>query len=231
MNIRRIVALLVLLVVVVFCVLPARSAPYHVKKFILWNGTTFDSTAKTKWLNVLHANHIVIRSWSTHAAYVANTDAEADSTFSDSIGTWVTLFSDSLSFMARDSAGTVVTASNLIPTTSAHGDPYPICADSVSMTGASLDTTAAWVGVSHPALNLALRAPANGSGILTRVYSIAPAGVSVYGDGEIGKKYMGIKITPVRRATAATVSATVPARVNGLKGFRMEATIYYQDER
>lgn len=228
--IRKLAALLAVVGCLALCVLPGHSAPYRVQKFMLWNGGTFDSTTKTKWLPVLHANHIVIRTWSTHAAYVANSDAEADSSLTDSLSTWVTMFSDSVSFMAADSAGTIVTASSLIPGTSDKGDPYPVCADSISLTGAASDTTAAWVAVSHVAVNQPLRGAANGSGILTRVFSVTPITVQgIYGDGEIGKRFMGIKVTPVRRSTSATVLATVPHRTNGLKGFKMEATVYYQD--
>lgn len=237
---RKLAALaaLVALAVVVGCwPHTSKAAPYAVKTFVMFDGGTFDSTAhSSKWIPVLHANHIVLRSWSTHAAFDVATDA--DSSFSDTISTFVTLFSDSVSFMARDSAGIVVTSSSLIPVVTTEsspgtldkGEPYPICADSVSMTGASYDTTKIWVAVTHVPTNMPLRAPAVGSGILSRIYSVLPGSIqSVWGDGEIGKRYMKVTVTPLRRFTAATPLATAPRRVNGLKGFRMTATVYYQD--
>lgn len=232
MNFRRIAALLALLVLPLLFLSrpePARSASYKIRRIMLFNGGTFDSTRHVKWFDVSHANHVLFRAWSSKAAFHVSTDA--DSNFADSISTWVTMFSDSVSFMARDSAGTVVTASSLIPITTAHGDPYPMCADSVALTGAAYDTTAAWVYVTHVPVNMALRAPGNGSGIISRVLTVLPGTIqTIWGDGEMGKHYMGVAITPLRRATAATVNATVPRRVNGLKGFKLEAIIYSQQD-
>lgn len=231
MNLRRIAALLAL---IALAVIPAHSASYRVQTFTLWNGATFDSTRHVKWIPVQGANHIVLRSWSTKAAFSASTDA--DSTFSDSIATWVALFSDSVSFMARDSAGVVVTSSSTIPRESAHGDPYPICADSVALTPTTaaqtvVDSVITQTGLDNASVNTPLRAPGVGSGFITRIFALVPGGSAVYGDGEIGKRYMGIALTPLRRLTVTGFSSTQGKRVNGLKGFRMEATVYYQDER
>lgn len=215
---------------------PSRSASYRVDRFLLWNGARFDSTRHVKWFDVSHTSHVTLRTWTTKTAYVANAGAEADSAFTDSIATFEVLFSDSVSFMARDSAGTVVTSNSGIPRTSDHGDPYPICADSISVgtltaTGFVVDTVKTLVGVHHAPVNIDLRAPATGSGAVTGIYPLIPGGAAVYGDGEIRKRYIGIAVTPLRRSTAQTKSATFPNRVNGLKGFRLEVTKYTQDER
>ena len=40
-------------------------------------------------------------------------------------------------------------------------------------------------------------------------------------------EYARVKITPLRRSTQATVLATAPNRVNGLRGFRLEALVMF----
>ncbi len=245
MNARRIVASLVIVAMAALCGLSAYSASYSTSKIMLFNGATVDSggvNISSPWFNVANASHISLRSWSQKAAFVANTDGEADSAYTDSIAAITVLFSDSVSFMARDSAGTRVTSSSQIPRTTAHGEPYPICVDTTGFTitaaaggnyGGGADTLSALVAAWHLPLFTPLRSPANGAGITTLLYPTVPAGAfsTIYGDGEIHKKYAKIVIRPVKRATAATVTATVPNKTIGLKGFKMEATMYYQTQR
>lgn len=239
MNFRGIVATIALLALPLLLVATqthiARSASYAIRQVMLFNGSAVDSggaIVSSPWFPVEHASHIELRSWSSKAAFSATTDA--DSQYTDSISIMTVLFSDSVSFMARDSAGVRVTASSLIPTTTSHGNPYPICADSVSVgtltaTGFVVDSVTTLIGVHHAPVNVALRAPGNGSGFLTGIFPTIPVGVAAFGDGEIHKRYMKVVITPRKRNTAAMSLATVPNRTIGLKGFKMQATIYSQD--
>jgi hypothetical protein len=234
---RKLWALAALLVLMIPSFAQAQDAG-RVRDFVLFNGSSpVDSTRRSSpWIPVKGAHRIVIRTWTTHAAFTAvNTTTwpsatDADSTFSDSIATWETLLSDSVSFIARDSAGTTVTSSSQIPTTTSHGEPYPICADSIMFTNNLADSSISQVGIFHAAVNRVLRAPANGSGRLTHIHTTVPnSTMTICGDCTLGKGYLKVTITPGRRMTAPTSGqATGGSRVQGLKGLRMVATVYYR---
>lgn len=203
------------------------------KTFILFNGEAMDSTEhSSKWIDVRGANRIILRTWSTHGVFTGPGSGDVDSTTSDSIATFKIDWSDSVLFVAVDSLGTVVTARSTIPRTiGVHGEPYPMCADSVEFTGNYGDSSGFTQTAAYKLpYNTPLRAPASGSGRLSYIYATTPsaAATTIFGDGTIMKGYMKVKVTPVRRATSQTGLATVPSRVNGLKGLKMTATVIYR---
>ena len=160
---------------------------------MLFAGGTVDSTEQASpWIPIRGANRIVIRSWSTHAAFSPSGD---DSAFSDSIATWRTAFTDSV-----------------IKT-----NPLVGVADSVVFTGGFQDSATVLMGLDNPAVNVQLRGATNGAGFITQMFAVAPNGVATYGDGQMNKDYMMILITPLRR----NISPAAIGRVNGLQGFRM----------
>ena len=219
------------LVVIALAAVPAMSGNNIPQEFSLFNGSDVDSTEHVSpWIPVRGANRVILKTWTTKAAFHVSTDA--DSNYSDSITTFKAGFSDSVLFMARDSSGTLVTASSSIPRTTAHGEPYPICGDSLVITTTTnpSDTLVKLVSVKHHPVNKVLRSPENGSGVYTVVFATAPGSIGAYGDGTIAPSYMRIYLTPLRRATAATGLATVPRRVNGLKGLRMKAYVRYNNK-
>lgn len=215
------------LALVLFAV-PVDAQNAETKKFVLFGGGAFDSTEKASpWIPIHGANRVVIRSWSTKAAWHISTDA--DSTFSDSLSAFSVLFSDSVSFIARDSAGTIVTHNPNAYTLAANrAAVFPMCADSfvISHAGSRVDTTFKMVAFASGPVNRILRAPANGSGVFTIVYPTAPASIGAYGDGSFTPRFMRIRATAVRRHVGAGLM-TAGTRVNGLKGFRMEAEVIY----
>jgi hypothetical protein len=214
-------------------VIPALLGPAHaqyedVKTFVLFSGSIDSTRNSSRWFPIRDAHRVVIRVSTTHAAFTGPGSGDVDSTTVDSIATWETLFSDSVSFMAVDSAGTVVTARSTTPrTVGVHGEPYPICADSIAFTSGFFDTLTLLTADAVP-MNVPLRAPVSGSGRLTHVWNLAPNATSgaPCGDCSFGKTYMKVAITPVRRSTSQTVLATVPHRTNGLKGLKMVAYVY-----
>lgn len=240
MNLRRLAASLLLVALAALCIVPAHAAPYRVKQFVLFGGGTFDSTTHcSPWIPVKGANHVVIRSWTM------GTSAATDSQYVDSLATIQFVFADSVSFMARDSAGVRVTASSAFPRSTAYGEAYPICTDSTLITPVggnetNSDSTTLFIGVQKAPVRIALRSAAVGGGKITRVYGIPPNSIGAYGDGEIHKGYMRVNCTPARRFTANTpadvevtscsTTPTCGARANGMLGFRMIATVYYNDE-
>jgi hypothetical protein len=229
-RIWRPLAALVVMATVWFCA-TAQEYAGTVYRYVLFNGTALDSTEHaTPWFPVRDAHRIMIRTWSTHAAETGGGAGDPDSTTTDSIATWKTDFSDSASLYVRDSAGTIVTFSNLIPKTSVHSEPFPWCADSIEFSGVTYNDSifAMTQGRNFP-VNVQLRAPVSGSGRLSSVFNNVPGSMSVCGDCTLDKKYMRFKITPVRRMTSGTAAAQGPGfgnRVNGLKGLRMEAYVY-----
>jgi hypothetical protein len=210
------------------------------RKFVLFDGGALDSTEhSSKWIPVKDAMRIIIRTWSTHGAFTGPGSGDVDSTTTDSIATWKTDFSDSVLFIARDSAGTVVTARSTVPVTSAHGEPYPVCADSIEFTNNVSDSAKANILIAHAPVNEPLRAPANGSGTITHIFNLLPnTSATLCGDCTIQKGYMKIKITPLRRVTSLTNSTAAGAcgavgggecnRTNGLSGLRMVAYVVYR---
>ena len=238
-KVRALAALLVLMVCwVVTTGQGMSSGAGNVKDFVLFNGSTIDSLRKSsKWIPVKNASRIVIRTWTTHAAFTGPGAGDVDSTTSDSITVWETLLSDSVSFIARDSLGTVVTSRSTVPTTSVHGEPYPICVDSIMFTNGVRDTSKAFLTIQSIPINKALGV-AVGGGRLSYIHNITPGtnslstdqvGGIMCGDCTLTKNYMKVTVTPLRRSTSQTVLATVPSRVNGLKGLRMVATVYYRN--
>lgn len=181
--------------------------------FMLFGGANTDSTEQASpWLKVRGASRVVLRTWSEHALF---STTSADSTFSDSLTTFTLLFSDSL-------GGSI---------TGPDSKTYPVGADSISLNmalTAGVDST--WVGVQALPLpiNKILRAPANGTGIVTTIRPIASSAAG-HPDtwGVFSKAYMRVRVTPLRRMTVSGFSSTAGKRVNGLRLFKMLADVYY----
>lgn len=203
------------------------------ERYMLFNGSNQDSTEHaSRWIPVRGANRITIRTWTTKAAWSATPASDTDSLFTDSIATFKVAWSDSVSFIARDSAGTIVPVNRNGGSTD---NSFPICADSISFTLASngyQDSSITMTAMTRAPANVDLRAPTTGSGRVATIAPIAPGSISTYGDGAIVKQYMRVLITPVRRMTQATLGAVgCPAgpcgtRVNGLKGLKMEVLVW-----
>lgn len=179
--------------------------------YVLFGGGNVDSNEQaSNWIPVAGAQRVIIRTWSGKAAFHASTDA--DSTFSDSLITFTILFSDSLGV----------------------ANP-PAAADSFVVDPAISTADSGFVGASaYPLpINKELRGPSNGSGIVTVVYPISPrkapgantAVSPVNNTDVIGKAWMRVRVTPLRRMTVTGSQSTAGKRVNGLKDFRMWATV------
>ena len=201
----------------------------------LWSAAADSTAAKSShWFPVRGASRVVIRLLSAGAG--AHTGA--DSQFVDSLAVVSYLFSDTVSFIARDSAGTVVTASSLIPTTSDHGPAYPICGDSVMVTATATNATVGdsaykMVAIGWPPVLKRLRSASSGGGVYTIVAAAIPPGAaapSIYGDGTIMPQYMKLRVTPAIRMTTAGFSSTAGIRTKGVRGLRGWATVYYRDK-
>ena len=176
--------------------------------YVLFGGGNPDSTEQlSDWIPVAGARRIIIRTWSAKAAFHASTDA--DSTFSDSLITFKVAFSDSMS-----------------------GNDPLAAADSVLIDYAIATTDTAFTGMGARPLpiNKQLRGPSNGSGLITEVYpmnwsTVASGPIQKDAGGVITKKFMRVLVTPLRRMTVTGSQSTAGKRVNGLKGFRMWATL------
>ena len=195
--------------------------PMH---FVLFAGGNPDSTEQPSiWIPVYGASRVVIKTWSEHVAWAAD---NADSTRSDSLTTFDVLLSDSVLFIARDSLGTTVTSRSGIPRVSgSHGEPYPMCADSIVV--AAGDSAKSGVVVGSRPINKELRAPSNGTGLVTVIGPVVAGAATADPNGMIAKSYLRIRCTPLRRMTVSGFSSTQGKRVNGLKGLRMHAYVYY----
>lgn len=182
------------------------------KEYVMFGGADVDSNEQASaWIPVKNASRVVIRTWSTHLVFGAS---NADSGFSDSIATWKTLLSDSICCFVTGPMGNTIASA----------------ADSVQITGWGADSTKQ-VGVLAVAANKQLRAPATGSGVYTVVYpsQIAGSATPSQGDDAIQANFMRVRVTPLRRLTAntSTCSGGCGVRVNGLRGLRMRAMVYY----
>jgi hypothetical protein len=202
-----------------------------VREFVLFAGGDTDSTEQaSRWISVRGAQRVIIRTWSTHLAFGSN----ADTTLSDSVTTFNVLLSDSVSFMGRDSLGTLVTASSGIPrVVGSHSEPFPVCADSVIVPVTSVgDTIYKMVNVASRPINRPLRGAQNGSGVWTLVAPILPVNTTtMFNDmrSAFGTGYLRVRTTPLRRMTISGFSSTAGKRVNGLRGLKMIAYVYYSE--
>lgn len=179
--------------------------------YVLFGGSDVDSTEQASyWIPVGFARRVIIRTWTSKAAFHASTDA--DSTYSDSLITFKIAWSDSVQAT----------------------EPFA-AADSVLIdyTVSLFDTAFTNTGARPLPINKQLRAPSNGSGLMTVVFptSAPTAGgtaVTVHQQdpgGFITKKFMRVRVTPLRRMTVTGSQSTAGKRVNGLKGLRMWATV------
>lgn len=222
MKARKLAAPLMLLGLVVSVALAGNE---NIKRVVLIaGGNVADSSARVSpWINVRGAHRIVIRSWSVNTAAWTT----ADSQYTDSISTWQTEFSDSVSFIGRDSSGTLVTARSGM----SNANAFPVCADSVMYSGNVQDTTTKLVMISHPPINKILRPAVNGSGVYGPVItSTGPTSVGTYGDGSINAQYMRVRITPFTRSTLGGVLSTQGIRTKGINGLRVEALVIFKNQ-
>lgn len=198
-------------------------------KYLLFDGrqNADSSEQASPWIPVKGANRIVIRLRSQNTA---SWSTGADTQYVDSIAIWKVLLSDSALFQACDSAGTTVTFNHRFPRSDVRSGPFPMCADSVVITGVenaiTPDTTYKQASVSLAPLAKKLRPPANGSGVYTYIIAaLPPAGTSIYGDGTIQAQFMRIRYTPYTRMTLGGFSSTAGIRTKGINGLRVEAEI------
>ena len=216
-----------LLAVVAMLALPAmvQAQADESRRFILFNGANTDTNEQASpWINVRGARRILIRTWSTHAAFtmvgadtcnggflLAATDV--DSIYTDSLSTFRAIFSDSLESTISDF----------------NGSASPLARDSivVDIAVATSDTSKVGIkGYPHP-ITKALRGPTNGWGIVTTIYPVAATlGAPDY-SGHIPKGYMRIRVTPTTRLTVCGGQSTAGKRTAGLKGLNMVAYVYY----
>lgn len=209
MKLLRVMLCLLIGVVVVSAALGA--GQQEIKDYALFGGSNTDTTElSSNWVPIRGARFVIIKTWSTHVAFTA---LNADSSFSDSLTTFKVLFSDS-----------ILTA----------WPSLPFGADSIvldpTVAATATDSVFKGVGVFGPLpINKQLRAPFNASGIVTKVYPITAGLLTIDQGGVLEPAYMRVKVTPLRRATAPTQTATVPHRIEGLKGFRMRALVVYEN--
>jgi hypothetical protein len=215
---RKLMGLLVALGLLA-AVFDAGSGERVIKEFTLFGGSNVDSTEQaSNWIPIWGASRVVIKTWTTMTAF---DKAGADSLFADSLAGFKVLLSDSL--------------------IGVNADNFPVCADSVVLPVTVVGDTARFMAGAVPMpINKVLRAPANGSGLITVVFPTRPGGTAE--PGRIGednalmmKRYMRIRCTPLRRSTALTSEQSTcngiasGCRVNGLKGFRMKAYVIYHN--
>lgn len=230
MDIRKLRPLAALFVVAGLALpMTGQTGAFNSDERVLFFGETFNDTLAhaSKWIDVRGANRVILKFRSGHTgAYTG-----ADSVYTDSLLVVNVLFSDSVSFMARDSAGTIVTASSGIPTViGTHGEPYPMCADSVLINAlpaaSTTDTTYKMVTVHLPPIKKQLRPAANGSGVYCIVAPALPLpGTSIYGDGSIMPRFMRIRVTPTTRMTEGGRLSTAGKRTTGIRGLSVTALI------
>lgn len=177
-----------------------------VQKYVLFSGDTDSTTQVSRWINIKGAYRIYIRTYSTHLGFGSN----ADTTKVDSLATVVVAFTDSIAL----SGGAI-------------GAP-----DTTQLAGVSaVDSSAKCIAMMGMPQNKQLRAGGNGWGLWSKIYPTTINGAvlaasNTPADEIISPSYMRLRETPVRRSTGATVSATVPNRTNGLRGFRQEAYVW-----
>jgi len=211
---RKFTAILMLLVLAIPLAGPliAGSIDVTAERLIAWsNGDS--NTQSSDWYPIgKDANRITFRMWSEHLAYVANTDAEADSSFSDTLAGMTVLFADSGS--GRGNTGRA-------------GQVVPWGVDTLQATmlaPASSDSANRSLIVYPWSVNKVLRSAVTGTGRYMYIAPLAPGSVTYDPTGVINARFVRVTFTPLRRATSATVAATVPRRVTGLRNFRIYAS-------
>ena len=230
----RPLAALVAILVLCLPVGGAMSGSTIIQEIELFNVTATAAATDTaefasRWFNVQGANRVLFRAFSSTAAFSLTS---ADSDYVDSVQTFSVLFSDSVLFMAVDSLGTIVTARSTIPRTAGvHGEPFPMCADSVMLTNAAkFDTLLKQVGLNISLVNRPLRAPGNGSGTFAMSTPLVPTAFTAYGDGGFGPKYMRVRWVALRRNTPNGGQSTTGERAIGLKSMRMWAYVIHTNK-
>lgn len=204
----RMVAALMLLIATA-----AIGGSQDIREYVLFGGSDTDSTEQAStWVPIRGASRVLIRLWSTHTAFHASTDA--DSTFADSITIFKLLLSDSICCFVTGPDGRLISSaadSLVIPITLAP------------------DSATKMVGAAPLPINKTLRAPANGSGLYTIVYPVQPGLATADANGVIGSSFMRIRVTPLRRLTVTGGQSTAGKRVNGLRGLRAKAMVYFDN--
>lgn len=239
MNARKLVAglILVALAVVPMLVIAGDEANVEYK---LFNGSTLSLRAgyRSPWVYVGGSNRVIIRTWSSLNVPTSTAwKLAGDSVYTDSLEAISFLFSDSVSFIGRDSSGTLVTARSTTyswrDSMAGKSRPFPICADSVQINGTTAvvtDTTRIDVTIQGAPLMEPLRPSFNGSGTYTIIAPVLPSQIATnygaYEAGSITKKYMAVFVRPwKRRVVTGSTDST-----QGVKGLRMIATAVYRNK-
>jgi hypothetical protein len=184
--------------------------------FLMFAGDCDSTTQLTAWIPVKNATRVRIRTWSTHLAAGVN----ADTTKVDSIVSFVVQFSDSISAYVTGPSGNTIA----------------VGADSIALTDGDAvgDTAKVMIAVEAAPISKELRAPSNGSGLVTLIYPVAPGAFTTVmnadPDGVIGKALMRVRFTPKRRNTVSGQVMTQGKRTDGLRGIKMVATVIYSNK-
>jgi len=166
--------------------------------------------------------------------WVRSAGASTDTSYCDSLTTFAALFGDSVSFMARDSAGTLVTLRPFPLNIGGYNNKaFPVIADSVSLSTTGAADTLHWHILYHFATTRPLRtgviaevAPAKpidaltGAAVFIPKYVPDPAGL-------IQSNYLWLRLTPTTRLTTAGYNSTAGLRTTGVNGLRVTATVVY----
>jgi hypothetical protein len=227
----------------------AHTGQQTVKTYTLFNGwQTPDSTAQASYrIPIRGANRVVIRMFDGNTASWNSTD----STTTDSVTAWSTLFGDSVTMIAKDSLGTVATFSTsgatpgYLNSWNRNGNlefnTYPITKDSTTISGDGVDSTK-FVAVYHTigtsgASNRNLSFASTKGGWYTFVLPLSiGTNPTTQSWGRFGSQeqqatfipsYMWVSYTPFTRSTFSAVGVAVGNRTKGLKNFKAVAYVYY----
>jgi|SRR6185369_3531814 len=213
----------------------AAAGNQEMRTYELYSGANAaDSTARTSY-------RIPVKGASKVYLWIRSAGATTDTSFCDSLTTFAALFGDSVSFIARDSSGTIVTLRNFPGNTSGYGNKaFPICADSTTITlvagTTAVEDTVKGIVIATPDVGTkplrrgiyvnvtpAVRSQLNAAGLIIPKGVPDPSGV-------IQGNYMWLRLTPTTRLTTAGFSSTAGLRTAGVNGLRVTATVYYPNK-
>lgn len=166
--------------------------------------------------------------------WLRSAGATTDTSFCDSLTTFTVNFGDSVSFLARDSSGTLVTLRPFPLNLGGYQNKaFPIIADSVGLSTTGAADTLHWHILYHFATTRPLRA-----GVIAEIAPAKPidalTGAAVFipkyvmdAAGTIQSNYMWLRLTPTTRLTSAGFSSTAGLRTTGVNGLRVLASVEY----
>ncbi len=222
--------LVLLAALALFAATMAHAGNGFVQQHVLFNGSNTDSTEQiSDWIPLTQsgafANEVIIRLWTSKPNSWAAGQSAADSLFADSITTFRMYFSDSVCCSVTGRAGqTIKSAAD-----SVLFDPLT----AVPGSGGYTDTTLMLAARPIP-VNKELRAAASGSGRYTILMAMSENGLAgsviAQPSGIIAKRYMRLRVTPLRRSTVKGLTITAGERVTGLKGLKAIAYVWYENK-